>query len=63
MEEKKVIFFDLFDTLVTADRGELEPFFTREIDRMGDNGRLPDAISTIHELAKEAPEMLEGTTA
>ena len=63
MEEKKVIFFDLFDTLVTADRGELEPFFTREVDRMGDNGRLPDAISTIHELAKEAPEMLEGTTA
>lgn len=63
MEEKKVIFFDLFDTLVTADRGELEPFFTREIDRMGDNGRLPDAISTIYELAKESPEMLEGTTA
>lgn len=63
MEEKKVIFFDLFDTLVTADRGELEPFFTREVDRMGDNGRLPDAISTIHELSKEAPEMLEGTTA
>ena len=63
MEENKVIFFDLFDTLVTADRGELEPFFTREVDRMGDNGRLPDAISTIHELAKEAPEMLEGTTA
>ena len=62
MKENKVIYFDLFDTLVTADRGVLEPYFTREADRMGDNGILRDAKSTMELLSQTSPEMLEQNT-
>ena len=48
----KVIFFDLFDTMVRVDRGILEPYFDRETDRMGDNGTLKNAKETIEHLSK-----------
>lgn len=54
----KVIFFDLFDTLVHADRGNLEPFFDRETDRLGDNGALKDSKQTVERLASLYPDML-----
>lgn len=56
---KTVIFFDLFDTLVKVDRGYLEPYFTREIDRMGDIGELPNAESTIKELTYHSPYLTQ----
>ena len=45
--DNKVVFFDLFDTLVEADRGLLEPYFNQEIDRFGDEGILQNAKQTI----------------
>lgn len=50
----KVVFFDMFDTLVHPDRGYLEPYFTREIDRMGDSGELRTADETISEMVRVA---------
>ena len=44
--QEKVIYFDLFDTLVSPDRGYLDPYFDRETDRLGDNGTLKDAKQT-----------------
>lgn len=56
----KVIFFDLFDTMVRVDRGILEPYFDRETDRMGDNGTLKNAKETIEHLSKINPSMPKG---
>ena len=60
--KKPVIFFDLFDTLVSVDRGYLEPYFTREIDRMGDMGELLTAEDTIKELTYRSPYILQTYT-
>ena len=57
MEPKPVVYFDLFDTLVTVDRGYLEAYFDRETDRMGDNGTLKDARSTIERLVELNPDL------
>ena len=54
MTSNKVVFFDVFDTLVTPNRGYLEPHFTREIDRMGDIGQLRTAEQTIAAIADVA---------
>ena len=45
MSDTKVVFFDLFDTLVKVDRGYLEPYFDRETDRLGDLGILKNALA------------------
>lgn len=54
-----VIFFDLFDTLISADRGYLEPYFNREIDRLGDKGILKNSEDTIREIVSLHPELLQ----
>lgn len=54
-----VIFFDLFDTLTTANRGYLEPYFDAEIDKLGDIGILKNARMTIEEIVKKNPCLLE----
>ena len=59
---EKVAYFDLFDTLVTADRGKLEPYFTREVDRLGDNGVLKNATQTIQMLADIHPDLLDNAS-
>lgn len=56
---KPTIFFDLFETLVTIDRGFLAPYFDREIDRLGDLGRLPNAEAIITHLVHKKPELLQ----
>jgi putative hydrolase of the HAD superfamily len=50
MSDTKVVFFDLFDTLVKVDRGYLEPYFDRETDRLGDLGILKNAEQTVERL-------------
>jgi putative hydrolase of the HAD superfamily len=54
--DRRVVFFDLFDTLVAVDRGYLEPYFDRETDRLGDNGTLKDAKMTIERLVDLHPD-------
>jgi hypothetical protein len=54
--DRRVVFFDLFDTLVTVDRGYLEPYFDRETDRLGDNGTLKNAKMTIERLVDLHPD-------
>lgn len=53
------IFFDLFETLVTIDRGFLTSYFDREIDRLGDLGQFPDAHAIIEHLAVKNPQLLQ----
>lgn len=60
--DKPTIYFDLFDTLVTVDRGYLEPYFDRETDRLGDMGMLPDAKTTIERLVSMHPQLLNEHT-
>ena len=60
--KNKVIFFDLFDTLVHGNRGLLEPYFDRETDRLGDNGTLKNSQETIERLASLYPDMLNNFT-
>ena len=60
--KNKVIFFDLFDTLVRGNRGLLEPYFDRETDRLGDNGTLKNSQETIERLASLYPDLLNNFT-
>ena len=55
----KVIYFDLFNTLVKSDRGYLEQYFDSELDKLGDLGILKDEEMTINEIVKRNPELLE----
>lgn len=57
-----VIFFDLFDTLTTANRGYLEPYFDSEIDKLGDLGILKDSEMAIEEIIKKYPILLQKYT-
>lgn len=63
MKKDKVVFFDLFDTLVKVDRGYLEPYFDRETDRLGDLGVLKNAEQTIDRLIEinehNSPNLLD----
>lgn len=54
-----VVFFDLYDTLVQADRGYLEQYFSSEIDKLGDIGVLKNAKMAIEEIVKNNPKLLE----
>ena len=58
----KVVFFDLFNTLVNVDKGYLEKYFTTEIDRLGDMGILKTAGETIDELIKVNNNLLKEHT-
>ena len=54
-----VIFFDLFDTLIKVNRGYLEEYFDKELDKLGDIGAIKDSVSTINEIVKKHPEVLD----
>ena len=54
----KVLFFDLFDTLIKINRGYLEEYFNKDIDKLGDLGILKDSKMTINEILKYNPQLL-----
>ena len=54
-----VVFFDLYDTLIQVNRGYLEKYFDKKIDKLGDLGILKDAKMTIDKIVSINPLLLK----
>lgn len=54
-----VVFFDLYDTLIQVNRGYLEKYFDKEIDRLGDLGILKNAKMTIEKIVSKNPSLIK----